>query len=85
MKNKALLLLATAMLSLHLSAHIDPASSPAKAAFLPPPASCTAVVLDQFTDQNYTEAPVWSGDTDEWQYQANSNNGTNNNDNNNNN
>lgn len=72
MKNKALLLLATAMLSLHLSAHVNPASSPAKAAFLPPPASCTAVVLDQFTDGNYTAAPVWSGDTGEWQYQANS-------------
>lgn len=72
MKHKALMLLATVMLSLHLSAHIDPASSPAPAALMLPPASCTAVVLDQFTDGNYTATPAWGGNTGQWQYQANS-------------
>ncbi|MFY7883891.1 MAG: hypothetical protein ACOVOV_03480, partial [Dolichospermum sp.] len=77
MKNKALLLLTTVMLSLHLSANVDPASSPAKAVIMPPPASCTSLLFDSFADGNTTGTPSWQGDTGDWDILTNSLNGPN--------
>ncbi len=47
------------------------------AAPLPLSISCTKIIIDQFNDGNFSANPTWSGETGNWQYQANSNGGPN--------
>lgn len=46
-------------------------------AVAPPPLSisCSKVIIDQFTDNNFNANPVWSGNTGQWNTQTGSNGG----------
>lgn len=74
MKNTALVLLAFLCINVNVfSSHAPSASASAPLPNLS--ISCTRLLYDTFSDGNFDNNPVWSGDTGQWQANDNNNGG----------